>query len=71
MNKSLRERKAVSTEYYQKQWTRAMAGNGSAEEAGIRNIMQRPLHSQSKKLRFDLRDMGCPDRVLYKDNTVI
>lgn len=71
MNKSLREREPISIEYYQKQWTRAMAGNGSAEEAGIGSIMQRPLHSQSKKLRFDLKDMGCPGRVLYKDNTVI
>lgn len=71
MNKSLREREAVSTEYYQKQWTRAMAGNGSAEEAGIGSIMHWLLHSQSKKLRFDLKDLGCPDRVLYKDNTVI
>lgn len=49
-----------------------MAGNGSAEEVGIGNIMQRPMYRQSKKLRFDLRDKsGCPERVLYKGNTVI
>lgn len=69
MNKSHGERRAVTTGHYQKQWMRGMAVNGSAEEAGIGSIMKSLLYRHSKKLRFDLRDMGCQKSILYRDNT--
>lgn len=48
MNKSLGERGAVSTGYYQKQWAREMSGNGWEEEADIGNMMQRPFIAQTE-----------------------
>lgn len=45
-----------------------MTVKDSAEEADIGNIMESPLHRQTNKLRFDLTDMGCQKRLLYRDN---